>query len=86
MYTAGLPITHSARKHGVTDADMQHAARHFLWELYDRDPGGALLHLVVGPTVSGQLLELVIVDPLEEPAIIHTMAARKAFIDRIRRP
>lgn len=84
MYTKKLHVAHSARKHGVTDEDMHHAARNFVVELYDHDGSGALLHLLVGPAPNGSLLELVIVDPLEpdDATIIHAMSARKGFATR----
>jgi hypothetical protein len=85
MYTNRLHIAHSARKHGVSDADMHHAAKHFVVEMYHHDgETGALLHLIQGPAVNGLMLELVIVDPLDpqEATIIHAMRARKKFAIR----
>jgi uncharacterized DUF497 family protein len=68
----------AARKHGVSDADILHA-----WEnamrLVEVDYKGEERLLVIGPSTTGALLELVAV-PVDGPArIIHADRLRPKF-------
>lgn len=73
-----MEIRESARKHGVTDADVLHAWENAL-RLVEYEYQGEDRILVIGPDLSGNLLELVAV-PADEPTrIIHAAALRPKF-------
>ncbi len=69
-------IIDSARKHGVADEDILHAFNHPM-RYQDLDEGFVL---VIGPTRSGQLIELGFVDTEEGPVIVHAMQARRKYL------
>lgn len=70
----GLVIADSARKHGVSDKDMLHAARHAIAEVGQGDRV-----LLIGAGCDGSLLEVVVLDPDTEPVLIHAMTLRPKF-------
>jgi hypothetical protein len=72
-----VDIEPSARKHGVHDEDMLHAVRRH-WRAYvTSDPA---VTMFIGPSRTGEPLEVgVLVDP-EGAAIIHAMPARSKFL------
>lgn len=72
----GLDVAASARKHGLTDEDIRHAARMALREISQGDRV-----LLIGPDRAGRLLEVVVVDPDNEPTAIHAMTLRRKFLD-----
>jgi len=67
----------SALRHGVDPEDIQHAVRNALVveEIAD-DP---LRYLVLGPDRAANLLELVVMDRPQGPAVIHAMAMRAQY-------
>ena len=69
-------ILPSARRHGITDVDMRHAARNPIsaWEM---DEG---LTMLIGPDTAARLLEVGVVDGDEGPALVHAMRARAKFL------
>jgi hypothetical protein len=72
-----VEIADSARRHGIEDEDIRHAVR---------IPFRRILHaddrvLIIGPDRSGKLLEVVVIDPEDHPAVIHAMALRRKFYD-----
>jgi uncharacterized DUF497 family protein len=78
-----LEVAASARKHGISDADVLHAWRNVL-RVAEQDYGGESRIIAVGPARNGALLELVVV-PTDEPArVIHADYARRSFLDRLR--
>ncbi|HUZ03407.1 MAG TPA: hypothetical protein VMU89_23935 [Thermomicrobiaceae bacterium] len=67
----------SARRHGVDEADIDHALRHAaVVEEVGEDP---IRYLVIGPDRSGKLLELVVMDRPQGPAVIHAMGLRAKY-------
>ncbi len=72
-----IVIDASARKHGVTDADMLHAIRQHWREFLTDDP---LVVMFVGPGCDGAPLEVAVVDTDEGLAVIHAMPARPKFL------
>ncbi len=75
-----MEIRGSARKHGVDDADIQHAfdnALRFVPFEYD----GEDRLLVIGPDDTGRLLELVAVPAGTPTRIIHADGLRPKFYD-----
>ena len=72
---SSLEIADSARKHGIADEDIRHAVRMALREI-SQDADRILL---IGPDRVGQLLEVVVLDPDEDPVAIHAMRLRSLF-------
>lgn len=67
----------SAFRHEVTEQDMQHALRSALVvEEIGEDP---IRYLVLGPDRAGNLLELVVLDRPQGPAVIHAMSMRPKY-------
>lgn len=78
-----MEIRGSARKHGVSDADILHGWENAL-RIVEYEYDGETRLLVIGPDASGRLLELVAV-PSEEPTrIIHADHLRPKFYDYLR--
>lgn len=76
-------MTTSALKHGIDDADIQHAWTNAI-RLVDYDYDGQDRLLVIGPDRHGRMLELVAV-PVDEPTrIIHADRLRPTFYDYLR--
>ncbi|WP_226344700.1 hypothetical protein [Agilicoccus flavus] len=78
-----MEIRDSARKHGITDAAVEHAWHHAMRVVeYEYDGEDRLL--VIGADQHGRLLELVAV-PADEPTrVIHADLLRPAFYDYLR--
>lgn len=75
-YLVIVEVAPSARKHGIADEDMIHAVRHALTEFpqeYDDRIG------IIGPGRAGGLLEVVVLDPDDDPVVIHAMTCRPKF-------
>ena len=78
-----MEVTTSARKHGIDDADIQHAWTNAI-RLVEYDYEGDERLLVIGPDRHGRMLERVAV-PVEEPTrIIHADLLRPKFYDYLR--
>jgi len=76
-------IRDSARKHDIPDADIQHAWRNAV-RLVEYHYHGEERLLVIGPDISGAMLELVAV-PADAPTrIIHADRLRPKFYDYLR--
>jgi hypothetical protein len=73
-----MRIGEPARKHGVADADMLHAARNAMRRVVlDED-----LVMLIGPASDGALLEVGVLDlDGEDPVIIHALPLRPKFHD-----
>ena len=70
-------IEPSARKHGVQDEDMRHALRHH-WRQVETDDVDRTVY--IGPSTTGEPLEVVIVSDEAGTTIIHAMVARKKYL------
>lgn len=68
----GLVIAPSARKHGVSDRDIEHAFAHPV-RAFDLDDGFTML---IGAGLSGALAEVGVVESHDVPVVVHAMAAR----------
>ena len=78
-----MEIRGSARKHGITDAEIEHAWHHAI-RLVEYEYNGQERLLVIGPDQHGRLLELVAV-PADEPTrIIHADRRPPKFYDYLR--
>lgn len=71
-----MRIGDPARKHGVTDADMWHAARTAVRRVeLDEE-----LTMLIGPAADGALLEIGVLDfDGDDPVVIHAMRLRPKF-------
>lgn len=72
-----MEIAGSARRHGVDDEDIRHAVR----VPFRRVRQGDDRVLIIGPDRTGRLLEVVVIDPEGDPAVIHAMSLRRKFYD-----
>lgn len=71
-----MRISEPARRHGVTDLDIEHAVR-MAWSQIDMGEG---LTMVFGPSANGAPLEVGVLDiDGDDPAVIHAMPARAKF-------
>jgi len=78
-----VEVTASARKHGLTDADVLHAWRNVM-RTVEQDYDGETRLLAIGPALDGALLELVVV-PADQPLrVIHADRLRPKFYDLLR--
>ena len=78
-----MEVTTSARKHGIDNADVQHAWTNAI-RLVEYDYNGEERLLAIGPDRHGRMLELVAV-PADEPTrIIHADRLRPTFYDYLR--
>lgn len=70
----------SARRHGVRDADIRHAARNAV-VVVDIDPGADPPKLLaIGPNRAGNMLEVIILTLAEDRLLaIHAMALREKY-------
>jgi hypothetical protein len=71
-----MEIADSARKHGISDEDILHAVRLAIREVTNPDGPGVLL---IGPDTIGRFLEIVVIDPDGDPAVIHADVLRPKF-------
>jgi hypothetical protein len=72
-----VDIEPSARTHGVLDDDMLHAYRQH-WIAFETDDDAVTMF--IGPSGSGQPLEVGVVIDDDGEAIIHAMPARPKFL------
>jgi hypothetical protein len=88
LHSSRVELHRSARKHGVADHDIVHAALHALaaYALEDGDdePRRTLL---LGPDRAGNLLELVVLE-LDDARrlVIHAMPMRPMYRDLLPQP
>lgn len=71
-----MEIADSAYKHGTSAEDIRHAAQFAVREIPPRRPDRIML---IGPRRDGEPLELVILDPDDDPTVIHAMKLRPKF-------
>jgi hypothetical protein len=72
-----VEILPSAGRHGIDPGDIDHALQHALVvEEIGEDPSR---YLVLGPDRAGNLLELVVLDRPQGPAVIHAMRMRPQY-------
>lgn len=75
-----MRVLPSARKHGLSEADIRHALRNAMRVIPFEYNGDEQL-LVIGPTAHGDLLEIIVV-PVEDPErVIHADILRAKFYD-----
>lgn len=75
-----MEILPSARKHGITDADIKHAFDNLVtYSVHEYDGEERLL--ILGPAADGTPLELVAVPGKDPQRIIHADRLRPKFYD-----
>lgn len=76
-YLVIVEVKDGAFKHGVSEDDMGHAARHAIRAV---DLDGDSKTLLIGADTSGRLLEIVVADlDTDRARIIHAMGLRPSF-------
>ena len=82
-----MEIHRSARRHGVSDADILHAVDHPV-VVVDVDPDADPPKvLVIGPDISGNLLELFVLELADDRLLtIHAMPLRRSFHGLLPKP
>lgn len=78
-----MEVAASARKHGISDADILHAWRNVL-RVAEQDYDGESRIIAVGPARDGALLELLLVPDGALTRVIRADHARRSFLDRLR--
>lgn len=76
-----MEIYRTARKHGISDADLRHVVDHALYAgALEGDPPLRLLYL--GPDRAGNLVEVVVIERDDGSELaIHTMKMRRRYRD-----
>ncbi len=70
-------MSSAALRHGIAAEDIHHAVRNaVVVDEVDDDP---VRYLVLGPDQAGNLLELVVLDRPQGPAVIHAMPMRPKY-------
>jgi len=71
-------VIDSARRHGVSDEDMQHAFRNPVRTFLV----GEDMTMVIGADAAGRMIEIGVVESRDEPGlvIVHAMPARPQFL------
>ena len=67
-----MEILRSALRHGVAEGDIEHALRNAV--VVDEVADDPIRFLVLGPDGAGNLMELIVLDRPQGPAVIHAMA------------
>lgn len=75
-----MEVHRSARRHGIEDDDIHHAAAHAL-VVVDLDPDGdPPKQLAIGPDRSGNLLEVIVLALADDELLaVHAMPLRKRY-------
>ncbi len=71
-----MEIAESTRHHGIADEDIRHAVRVEFRTITFHDR-----LLIIGADRTGRLLEVVVLDPDDEPVAIHAMKLRPKLYD-----
>jgi hypothetical protein len=69
-----MRVADDALRHGVEEPDMLHALRNAR-RIIDQDD----VDLIIGPSRTGDLLEIGVLDPDGDAVIIHAMRMRSSF-------
>jgi hypothetical protein len=78
-----VEVAASARKHGLSDADILHAWRNMFFAI-EQEYGDESRMFVIGPARDGSPLELVAVSYTQPTRIIHADRMRPKFRDLLR--
>lgn len=72
-----MEVLRSAFRHGILAEDIHHAVRHSL--VVEEIGEAPTRYLVLGSDRAGRLLELVVLDRPQGPAVIHAMGMRPQY-------
>lgn len=72
-----MEILPSSRRHGVADEDIQHCIENAL--VIEEVADDPVRYLILGPDRAGNLLEVVVLDRPQGPAVIHAMKMRPMY-------
>jgi hypothetical protein len=72
-----MEILRSAFRHGILAEDIDHVLRNAL--AVDEVGEDPTRYLVLGPDRAGRLLEVVVMDRPQGPAVIHAMGMRPTY-------
>ncbi len=72
-----MEVLRSAFRHGIDDEDIQHAIEQAL--VIEEVAENPVRYLLLGPDRAGNLLELVVLDRPQGPAVIHAMKMREKY-------
>lgn len=72
-----MEILSSAFRPGISTEEIQHALRHAVF--VDEVAEDPTRYLVLGSDLAGRFLELVVMDRVQGPAVIHAMAIRATY-------
>ncbi len=75
-----MEVHPSAKKHGVSEDDLRHAAAHHLYRGYlEEGPPWQVLYL--GPDRAANLLEVVVIERDDDTELaIHAMKMRRGYV------
>jgi hypothetical protein len=77
-----VEIHSSARRHGVSDADLEHAVSHSVVIVDLDSEADPAKFLCIGPDRAGNLLEVIWLELTDDRMLaIHSMPLRAAFFD-----
>ena len=77
----GAEILPSARKHGVSDDDITHAINNAISVITRLEQPE--FTMLIGPTISADLLEIGVVESDDQDYVIHAMPARDKYLTMI---
>lgn len=78
-----MQILPSARKHGIADADIEHAWRHAI-RFIEHEYHGEIQILIIGPDRGGMMLEIIAVPTGRPTRVIHADRLRPSRYDHLR--
>lgn len=73
-----MDITNSARRHGIDDADIEHAVRNIIRYL-EQEYGGETRLFIIGADRIGRFLEIIAVPSPDPVRVIHADILRPKF-------
>jgi hypothetical protein len=77
-----VEILPSARKHGIADDDIRHAAINALAAIASKDQPEFVM--LIGPDTAAHLVEVGILSADDNDYVIHAMPARMKYINMIK--
>lgn len=77
-----VEIVSSGRKHGISDDDIRHAFNNALGVITTTDQPD--FTMLVGPDLTGQLLEIGVLAADDNDYVIHAMAVRPKYLQMIK--
>jgi hypothetical protein len=79
-----VEFSESARKHGISEASVLHAIGNAMVYVEQEYPDESRM-LILGPDISGRMLEIVMVPSRDPERVIHADVMRPKFNELLRR-